>query len=157
MKIRNLLLVSILGVIVGLYIRDDRNIKDTFQGTETTNENIYVVGGDYNPPDISRVVETNNDIYGQQKDIVYIIPSGTYNMKFLQDESVGKAGLVEIESTTKNTLTESDGTSFEIFPVRESFEFNKLNDNVSDRIITINDGEQIDINVNIVIELTKIN
>lgn len=135
-------------------LEEDANVLEyTEPVTEKVEVIEYILGG--NNMDYSKKVSVSSDVYGIQEDIVYEVPEGTYKIEMLTNKSVGKAGLVEIESCDLTREVEY-GESYEYFKVRETISFNTLINEVESHEIIINSNEQIDINGNIVIKLTKI-
>lgn len=112
----------------------------------------YIIGGGSTDNSIS--VTTNSDTYGVQEDLVYILPVGNYTVEMLVERSTGSAGLVEIENQEVSSITE-DGYYYEYFQARETISFNKLTNELGIHEITINENEQVDVNGNIVVKLTK--
>ncbi|MGL5750936.1 MAG: hypothetical protein ACRCXT_10445 [Paraclostridium sp.] len=113
----------------------------------------YLVGG--NISENSKVVVNNSDVYGRQEDTVYIIPPGRYKVDLMLNESVGKVGNMEIESTELTEINE-DGSTYDLFESRETIYFDSINEEVKTQEIEVKENEQIDVNGNIVIKLTEI-
>lgn len=135
--------------------KENIEIEENVQIDENIDNEVveYIIGG--NHTDYSKLISTNSDTYGVQEDTVYVIPVGKYKVEFMSSESVGKFGLLEVENDTLIGIVE-DGEYYENFEVRETIEISSTVNKAESSEIIINEGEQIDVNGNVIVKLTEI-